>query len=212
MTIPFKGGGLVNVAVTVVFSLSSTMHGPLPVHPPPVQAENTLPFGVSVMEVPLSKAAKQALPQLIPDGLETIVPVPATTIERVGRSKMASTAMLVLIVNSQVDVLPANAQSPLHLLNTDVGDGVARIVSLDPAGYDGLQVVPLHVTVPVPVPDLVTANDTVAGTLLNVAVTARSVFKVCVQVELPEHPPPVHPENVDPAEAVAVSPTTVPPG
>lgn len=70
---------------------------------------------------------------------------------------------------------------------------------------------PLHATVPEPVPELVTVNDTVGGTLLNVAVTARSTFNVALQVSVPEQPPPLHPAKVDPTDAVAVRLTDVPP-
>ena len=55
-------------------------------------------------------------------------------------------------------------------------------------------------------------KDTVEGTLLNVAVTATSVVNATLQVAVPEQPPPLHPVNVDPAEGVAESATTVPPG
>jgi hypothetical protein len=54
-------------------------------------------------------------------------------------------------------------------------------------------------------------NDTVGGTLLNVAVTARSTFNVALQVSVPEQPPPLHPAKADPTDAVAVRLTTVPP-
>ena len=122
------------MAVTVVFWINVTTQVPLPVHPPPVQPENTVPLAVSVKEVPLSKEDEQALPQFMPDGLEITVPVPATTTARIGRSNVARTTVLALIVNSQDDELPANAQSPPHRLNNDVVDGLATIVSLDPAG------------------------------------------------------------------------------
>lgn len=64
---------------------------------------------------------------------------------------------------------------------------------------------------PVPVPELVTVNDTVGGTLLNVAVTAPSALNITLQISVPEQPPPLHPAKVEPIEAVGVRLTTVPP-
>jgi hypothetical protein len=128
------GGGGVNVAVTVVFWINVTTQVPLPVQPPPVQPENTVPLAVRVIEVPLLKEVEQALPQLMPDGLEVTVPVPATTTARIGRSKVARTTVFALMVNSQDDELPANAQSAPHRVNNDVVAGLATMVSLDPAG------------------------------------------------------------------------------
>jgi hypothetical protein len=59
---------------------------------------------------------------------------------------------------------------------------------------------------------VVTANDRVEGTVLNVAVTAVFAFNVTSQVPVPEQPPPLQPAKVDPNAAEAVNVTTVPPG
>jgi hypothetical protein len=45
---------------------------------------------------------------------------------------------------------------------------------------------------------------------LNVAVTVAAALIVTVQVPVPLHPPPLHPANVDPDAAAAVSTTEVP--
>ena len=45
---------------------------------------------------------------------------------------------------------------------------------------------------------------------MNVAVTLVSAFSVTVQAPVPEQPPPLHPANVDPDDALAVSVTVFP--
>jgi hypothetical protein len=50
----------------------------------------------------------------------------------------------------------------------------------------------------------------VCVTALNVAVTVAAALIVTVQVPVPLHPPPLHPANVDPDAAAAVSTTEVP--
>lgn len=46
--------------------------------------------------------------------------------------------------------------------------------------------------------------------LLNVAVTAVAAVNVTTQVPVPVHPPPLHPANVELADAAAVNVTCVP--
>jgi len=67
----------------------------------------------------------------------------------------------------------------------------------------------LLVTVPLPVPDLVTVR-VYCGCAVNVAVTLVAAVMVTVHVPVPEHPPPDHPVNVEPEAAVAVNMTLVP--
>ena len=64
------------------------------------------------------------------------------------------------------------------------------------------------VTVPLPVPFLLTVRANV--TALKVAVTVVTALIVTAHVPVPVHPPPLHPANVDPAAAVAVNVTDVP--
>jgi len=66
----------------------------------------------------------------------------------------------------------------------------------------------LEVTVPLPVPVLLTVRGKVC--LLNVAVTVVDAFMVTAQVPVPEQPPPLQPVKVDPPAAAAVRVTTVP--
>lgn len=76
---------LLNVAVTDAFALSDTLHVPVPLQPPD-QPENDEPaagVAVSVTAVPVAKFAVHVLPQLIPDGLLLIVPLPEPPAETV---------------------------------------------------------------------------------------------------------------------------------
>jgi hypothetical protein len=50
-----------------------------------------------------------------------------------------------------------------------------------------------------------------ADTVPNVAVTVVVAARVTAHVPVPVHPPPLHPENVDPADGTAVNVTVVPP-
>ena len=72
------GGGLLNVAVTDVFTVSIKLHGLVPLQAPdhPENVEFPVGVAVSVTGVPLAKFALHVEPQLIPAGLLVIVPVP----------------------------------------------------------------------------------------------------------------------------------------
>ncbi len=70
-----------------------------------------------------------------------------------------------------------------------------------PAGVD--------VTVPAPLPALVTVAAKLPAVPLNVAVTLRAAVIDVVQVPVPVHAP-LHPANVEPLAAAAVSVTDVP--
>ena len=63
-------------------------------------------------------------------------------------------------------------------------------------------------TVPLPVPALLTVRPT--GDALNVAVTVVVEVTVTVQVPVPVQPPPLHPAKVEPVADVAVRVTAVP--
>ena len=103
---------------------------------------------------------------------------------------------------------------PLHPVNVDPAAGVAVRVTTVPEVKEVEQVagqempVGALVTVPVPAPAVLTvsANED----CMKVAVTVVAAFSVTAQAPVPEHPPPLHPVNVDPAAGVAVSETAVP--
>jgi len=92
-----------------------------------------------------------------------------------------------------------------------VGEAVSTM--LLPTGKSAAQVVPqemplgLLVTVPVPVPDVVTVNWFVLAMVLNVADTLA--LPVTVQAPLPEQSPPQL-TNDEPAAAAAFKATEVP--
>src|SRR5206468_7160643 len=62
--------------------------------------------------------------------------------------------------------------------------------------------------VPAPAPALVSVR--VKDCTANVAVTEVAAFSVTIQVPVPEQPPPLQPEKVEPAVGVAVKVTAVP--
>src|SRR2546428_7881907 len=65
------------------------------------------------------------------------------------------------------------------------------------------------VTVPLPVPALLTVSAKLGR--LNVAVTVVAALKVTVQAPVPEQPPPLQPVKIEPAAGAAVSVTALPP-
>jgi hypothetical protein len=67
-----------NVAVTDELAVRVTAHVPVPLQAPdqPANVEPVLGVAVSVTGVPLAKLALHVCPQLMPDGLLVIVPVP----------------------------------------------------------------------------------------------------------------------------------------
>jgi hypothetical protein len=67
----------------------------------------------------------------------------------------------------------------------------------------------LLVTVPVPVPASVTVSANCTGVVLNVAVTDFAALIVIEQLPVPVQAP-LHPANVEPVPAEAVSVTGVP--
>jgi hypothetical protein len=73
-----EGGATLNVAATEVLALRFTVHVLVPLQAPdqPVNMEPVLGVAVSVTDVPLAKLALHVCPQLMPEGLLVIVPVP----------------------------------------------------------------------------------------------------------------------------------------
>ena len=78
------GGGAawLNVAVTDVFAEIVTLHELVPEQAPPhpAKVEPLVAVGVNVTDVPSSKSALQADPQLMPLGVLLTVPVPVPAI------------------------------------------------------------------------------------------------------------------------------------
>src|SRR5450755_2440839 len=124
--------------------------------------------------------------------------------------KVTVTDFAALIVTEQA---PVPVHAPLQPVKVEPAAALAVSVTTVPLLKLALQVVPqlipvgLLVTVPVPVPALVTLN--LKTTALNVAVTDFAALIVTLQVPVPVQAP-LQPANVDPAATLAVSVTTVP--
>jgi hypothetical protein len=116
------------------------------------------------------------------------------------------------IVDVQVDAVPLHP--PLQPVNVEPASGVAVSVTVEPATKLARQADPQEmpdgedVTVPLPVPPLVTDSGHVpAEVVVNVAVTDLAALIVTVQVgALPLHSPP-QPAKVIPLPAAAVKVT-----
>jgi len=108
---------------------------------------------------------------------------------------------------------PVPEQAPLHPLNTAPAAGAAARLTAVPDVNEAVHVLPhaipagALVTVPLALPVLLTVSENF-GT--NVAVTEVLALTVTVQVPVPAHEEPLHPENTEPATGVAVSVTLVP--
>jgi hypothetical protein len=186
----------------------------VPVQAPPQLRKLKPAPGVAVRVtcVPPVKEAEQVVPHETPAGELVIVPVPTlvTLSANDGRVKVAVTARAALMVTVQV---PVPLQLPPQPLKMDPAAGVAVRVTTVPLLNAAEQVVPHAMpagellTVPPPLPDLVTVS--VRGASPNVAVTEVAAFIVTVQVPVPVQPP-LQPVNVDPAAGVAVNVTVVP--
>src|SRR5439155_1548832 len=181
----------VKVAVTVVAAESVTVQVPVPEQAPPVQPVKVEPaagVAVNVTAVPLVKLAEQAAPQLIPAGELVTVPVPVTVVA----------AERVTVQAPVPEQLP-----PLQPVKVEPAAGVAVSVTAVPLEKLAEQVAPQLipagelVTVPLPVPALLTVSAKLGR--LKVAVTVVAAESVSTQAPVPEHPPPLQPLKVEPA-------------
>jgi hypothetical protein len=160
----------VNVAVTVVAAVIVTLHVPVPSQgaPQPVKVEPVAGVAVKVTAVPLANVAEQAAPQLMPAGaLVTVpVPVPAFATVRVKlfalAAKLATTVVAAAIVSVQVAV-PSHGPAPQPVKVEPVAGAAVKVIAV-PLAKLAEQVAPqlmpagALVTVPVPVPALVTVR------------------------------------------------------
>src|SRR5207249_4723266 len=127
-------------------------------------------------------------------------------------SKRAVTVVLAVSVTLQVPV--PKQPPPLQPVKIEPLAGVAVSVTKVPLSNEAEQVAPqlipagFEVTVPRPVPALVTARVTLCS--VKVAVTVVAAFKVTEQLPVPVQPPPFQPAKVEPLAGVAVSVTKVP--
>jgi len=127
--------------------------------------------------------------------------------------KVAVTDVAAFTVTTQFPV--PEQPLPLQPANVEPAAGAALRVTTVPVVKEVEQVAPHEipagelVTVPPPVPALVTVRA--KDDCMKVAVTVVAVFSVTVHVPVPmQPPPPLQPVKVDPAAGAAVSVTIVP--
>ena len=102
---------------------------------------------------------------------------------------------------------------PLQLVNVEPAVGAAVRVTVLPVTKSAAQTVPQEIplgsllTVPVPVPALITVRRLVLTAVINRAVTVA--LPVTVQAPVPEQSP-LHPANDEPGDAAAFRATDVP--
>jgi len=171
---------------------------------------------VKVTMVLLVNEVEQVAPQLMPAGELVTVPLPVPALVTVnvndGSENVAATDRAALIATVHVDAVPV--QLPVQPPKIEPPDDAAVSVTEVPLVYEAEHVAPQLipagelVTVPLPLPDLVTVRANVGA--VKVAVTDVAVLTVTVQVPVPEQPPPLQPANVEPVAAAAVSVTGVP--
>jgi len=170
VTVRVEGTAL-NVAVTDLLALITTVHVPVPLHPLPLQPPKVDPdagAAVNVTVVPDEKGKLHVVPQSIPAGLLVTVPSPTPALVTVrvnvlaGAVKVAVTVWSAFIttVHEPVPLHPA----PLQPVKVEPPVGAAVSTTVLPIAKSAAQVVPqemppgLLVTVPVPVPDLLTVK------------------------------------------------------
>src|SRR5438093_1527365 len=207
-------------AVTEAAALIVTMQVPVPEQPPPLQPEKVEPaVGVAVKAtaVPVANGAEHVAPQAIPAGLLATVPAPAPALVSVRvkdcTANVAVTEVAAFTVTMQVPE-PEQPPPPLQPVKVEPASGVAVKVTAVPTVNEAEQAVPQEIpegallTVPLPVPVLVTLRAKDCWT--KPAVTEAAALIVTMQVPVPEQPPPLQPEKVEPAVGVAVKVTAVP--
>lgn len=160
------------VAVTVFAASIATVHAfvsptgvQLADHPRKIEPEAG--EAVSVTAEPTAKGAEHVEPHEMPVGDEATVPEPelrlALDTVRVAADEKDAVTLLAAFI-ATVQVVPVPAQSPDQPVNTDPVAREAVRVTEVPAGYDFEQLEPhempdgFDVTVPAPVPDLVTVS------------------------------------------------------
>ena len=182
-------GPMLNVANTAFTKPSALIVQvvAVPEHAPPLHPVNVEFFAVvavSVKVVPFEKYPSQSLPQLISEGEEVIVPVPApffVTARYVEGSNLAVTVFAASIVTVQV---PVPEHAPVHPIKVESIDGFAVKVTVLPIAYlcpipkVSSQSVPQSITsiseviVPVPAPDFKTVKVVVRVVLSRVNVAS----------------------------------------
>jgi hypothetical protein len=212
------GGAGLNDAVIVLGPVIVTTHGPVPLHPPPLHPPNVeLPVAaaVRVTWVPLAKLALQVAPQVMPGGVLVTVPLPAPVFVTVSTTVGAGVNSAVTVRSTFMTTVqgPVPLQAPLHPAKVAPPKGAAVSVTGLPIGKLAKQLPPQSiplgslVTVPAPVPDLLTVKRAVFAPAVKMAATVA--LPVTIQGPVPEQAP-FHPANTEPGAAAAVNPTDAP--
>jgi hypothetical protein len=206
----------VNVAVTVFAASIVTTQLPVAaVQAPlqPVKIEIPLAAAVNVTCVPISYASLQSapapVPQLIPAGLLVIVPspVPVFVTVRTGfRVKLATTDFTESIVTTHP---PVPEQDPFQPVKLESSVGAAVKATWVPALYvseqSPPQLIPGPLTVPPPVPTLLTERE--YGFRVKVAATVWAPFIATVHEVSVALSQPDQPSKVESSSGAAVSVT-----
>jgi hypothetical protein len=187
-----------NVAVTVDAALAVRAQVPVPEQAPlqPAKEEPAAGAAVRVIGVPEGKDCEQVAPQLMPAGLLLTVPAPAPLLvtDRVtgSRLKVAVTAVAWVTVTAQV---PVPEQAPLQPAKDEPAEGAAVSVTVVPEVTDCEHVAPqlipagVPVTVPEPLPPLVTDRVGVVPPVAD-PLTAREIVSLpAVKFTLPANVP-----------------------
>ena len=203
-------GGGTKFAVQVRSAVMVTL-GPQPVPLQFAKVEPPVAVGVSTTFAPLVNVSLQIPGQLMVPGFDVTVPVPPDI--RMVRVRTASNVAVQPTAADIVTVPLAQSASPVQPAKVDVASGVAVSVTDVPTEYGSLQspghVIPagLEVTVPDPVPAIVTAS-VFGGMRSNVAVQLRAAL--IVTLPSVQSASPLHPAKVEPDAGAGISVTVVP--
>src|SRR5207302_1138339 len=146
---------------------------------------------------------------------ETVAPAVGVMMEAAGGVMSVNVAVTVVAALRVMVQGPVPAQPPpVQPVKEEPAAGAAVRVTAVPLGKLAEQVAPqlmpagLLVTVPMPVPALLTVRVKVCR--VKVAVTVVAAETVTVQGPVPAQPPPVQPVKVEPTAGAAVRVTAVP--
>jgi hypothetical protein len=200
-----------------------TMQGPVPPHPSPSQPTKVEPVAADVVRMTTVPALNDAehtvlpVPQASHAGLLLTVPLPAPALVTVklyvGSMKTAVTCRAWLIVRVQEVLVPT--QSPLQPTKVEPVQGATVNVTAVPlakfAKHSVPQAIPagLLVTVPYPLPPIVTLRGRVSVGGRKVELTVLGWVIVRVHVFVPPQSPP-QPPKVEPGAGVPTKVTVEP--
>jgi hypothetical protein len=204
------------LAATFCAWFIATLQLPVPLQAPlqPVKADPLAGRAVRVTTVPSLKSLLQVVPQLMPEGEDTMLPLPSPRRDVVKacvmRVKVAVTVAAVAIETVQTLALPV--QAPLQPAKRVPAAGVAVSVTAVLTDSVAVQVLPQlmpadDVTEPAPVPLRLTVSVCVAR--VKVAPTLCAAVTLRLQLPVPLQAP-VQPLKTEPAAGVAVSVAVVP--